>query len=178
MAVDIGDLIESLKREVSAPGSEETTFPNAEDDSWFGNLTDCFWQVKLDGLLGGYTMDADGLITPIAPGGPEISGDWQQMIVIYAGIRIVMNQIRAINTGFRAKAGPVEFEVTQSASSMNALLDALQKKWDTILVRLGDLGEMPSYYIDSLIEREIGMYYGDFAWVSQQAYGNATYMIG
>jgi len=37
MAIDLGDLVESLQREVSPPGTN--LFPDAVDDEYFGHLT-------------------------------------------------------------------------------------------------------------------------------------------
>jgi hypothetical protein len=175
MAVDLGDLIDSIKREVSVPGAEETTFPNATDDSWLGNLLDSFWEAKLDGLMAAYTADTDGLVTPIDPNGTDLSRDWQQMIVFYAGIRIVRNNLRAINGLFRAKAGTVEFETQQSSQLLKSILDELRYRLNLILTRLSDLGQLPSFYIDSLVERDMGIYYGDITWESGAAHAYGTY---
>lgn len=170
MAVDIGDLIDPLKREVSAPGAEETTFPNADDDSWFGNLEDSFWEAKLDGLMAGYT-EQDGLITPMDVNAADMPREQQQLIVYYAGVRIVRNHLRALPTVFRSKAGPVEYEVQHSATILKALLDELTKKRDQVLENLSSLGLVPSYYIDAILERDVY----DSLWVSANVQPYATW---
>lgn len=163
MSVDLGDLVESLKREVAAPGEEETAFPNATEDIWLGNLQDAFWDARLDGMLAGFT-ESDGLVTPVS-GTTEITRDLQQLVVLYAGIRIVRNSLRTLNTTFRAKAGPVEFETQNSASVLKGLLDLLMERRHAVLLRLSDLGQVPSYYIDAVYGRELSIHYGDTHWV-------------
>lgn len=160
MAVDLGDLIESLQREVSPPG--ENLFPDATDDEWFGNLQDSFWDARLDGLLEGYT-EQDGQVTPIS-GDVELTRDLQQIVVLYAGIRIVRNHLRALNTLFRAKAGPVEFETQKSAQMLAGLLDELRERRRILLTRLGDMGVTDSFYIDALIARDESLRWGDTYW--------------
>lgn len=161
MAVDLFDLVEPLKREVSPPG--EDLFPNATDDDYFGNLQDAFWDARLDGLLEEYT-ESDGSITPIS-GSTDMTRDLQQVIVLYAGVRIVRNHLRALNTVFRSKAGPVEFETQKAASVLKALLDELRTRRNTVLSRLSDVGGVDSYYIDALLERDESIYYEDTYWV-------------
>lgn len=160
MAVDLGDLIESLRREVSPPG--EDLFPDATDDDYFGNLQDSFWDARLDGLLEGYT-ESDGLVVPTS-GTTELTRDLQQLVVLYAGVRIVRNHLRALNTLFRSKAGPVEFETQKSAQVLKAILDELHARRNLVLTRLSDVGSVDSYYIDALIARDESLGYGDTYW--------------
>lgn len=160
MAVDLGDLIEPLQREVSPPG--EDLFPNATEDEWLGNLQDAFWDARLDGLLEGYT-EVDGSVTPVS-GTTEMARELQQIVVLYAGVRIVRNHLRALNTLFRAKAGPVEFEQQKSANLLTDLLAELRDRRKTLLIRLGDLGLTDSYYIDALVARDQSLGWGDTFW--------------
>lgn len=160
MAVDLGELIESLRREVSPPG--EDLFPDATDDDYFGNLQDAFWDAKLDGLLKNYT-ESDGLVVPTT-GTTEISRELQQLVVLYAGLRIVRNHLRAMNTVFRSKAGPVEFETQKSAQLLSGLLDELRTRRRLVLDRLAEIGALDTYYIDAVIARDDSMRYGDTYW--------------
>lgn len=160
MAVDLGDLIESLQREVSPPG--EDLFPNATDDDWFGNLQDAFWEARLDGLLEGFT-ESDGSVVPTS-GTTDLSRDMQQIVVLYAGVRIVRNHLRSLNTVFRSKAGPVEFETQKSAQLLKGLLDELRSRRNLVLTRLSDLGAVNSYYIDAIVARDESLGYGDTYW--------------
>lgn len=153
MAIDLGDLIESLEREVSPPGTD--LFPDAVEDEYFGHLQDSFWEVKLDGIeaFENYT-ESEGLVTPVT-GTTELTRDLQQLIVLYAGIRIVRNTLRNINTLFRSVAGPVEFETQTSASVLTAILNELQMRRNFILNRLSDIGAVDTTYIDMVITRDL-----------------------
>lgn len=164
MSVDLSTLVESLKREVTPPGEEETTFPDATDETWMGYLSDGFWEIRLDGMLAGFT-EASGLVSP-STGTTELTRDMLQLVVFYAGIRILRNQILAFNTVFRAKAGPVEFETQKSAQTLKALLDDMRERRNLVLYRLSDVGVVPSYYIDALRSREESMSWGDISWTS------------
>jgi hypothetical protein len=155
MAVDLSELVPSLKREVGTPGTEESTFPAANEDSWVGYLSDAFWSARLDGMLAGYT-ESDGLVDP------DLDRDLQQLIVLYAGIAIVRNELLRMQTTFRAKSGPVEYEVQQAASVLKGLLDDMTARKALVMKRLSDLhAGTGTYYIDSLTERDrqINTYY-------------------
>lgn len=164
MSVDLAELVPSLKRAVSAPGAEDTTFPDATDDSFLGYLQDAFWECRLDGMLVGF-VEADGLIDPSTVGAADLTRDLQQLVILYAGIDIVVNQIRALQTTFRAVAGPVQFEIQRSAQVLKAILDELKYRRDIVLLRLSDIGTVPSYVIDAVISRDISIGYGGTVWV-------------
>lgn len=153
MALDLEDLIDPLKREVGTPGTEDDTYPSASTASWVGFLQDGFWEIYLDGFAQDYQV-ADGIVTNRTEGGDDIGGDLQQLIVLYAGMRIIRNELRQMNTTFRAKAGPVEFETQKSAQVLKAILDELTARRNLALQRLSDLVSTDTYYIDAVIERD------------------------
>jgi hypothetical protein len=161
MSVDLSSLIPVLRREVSPPGTD--LFPDATSSEWLGNLQDGFWETILDGVISGYT-EASGLVTPVS-GTTELARELQQVVVFYAGYRIVRNVMRQLNTQFRAKAGPVEYETQQSANLLVAVFKELKEKRDLLLTRLSDLGAVPSYYIDAVIQRNDMLMYSDQWWV-------------
>ncbi len=163
MPVDLADLVEPLQREVSQPGAELTTFPNADDSSWIGYLSDSFWEIRLDSLFSGFGEE-DGVVSPTATGDPDLTRDMQQLIVLYAGIRIIRNQLLAINTVFRAKAGPVEYETQKSAQILKAILDELKLRRNFVLIRLADVGSEDVYYIDAILERDDSLSFGGSIW--------------
>lgn len=163
MAVDLGELIESLRREVSQPGAENTTFPNATDDAFFGYLQDAFWEARLDGVITGYT-ETDGLVESLPSGGTDLGRELQQLIVIYAGMRIIRNQLLSMSTTFRAKGGPVEYETQRSAQVLKAAYDDLVARRNYILAVLADIGAVDTYYIDAVMERDNNLGYGDNYW--------------
>lgn len=185
MAVDLGDLVESLMREVNPLGGD--AFTNATEDMYLGYLQDAFWEARLDGITVLSAWDeADGSVTPITVGGADITRDLQQLLVFIAGVRIIRNQLINLNTSFRAKAGPVEYETEQSGNLLIALLKDLQGQRNIILTRLSDVGAVPSYYFDALVEREFSLglglsdypsagYGGSSSGHSGSYYGNGWY---
>lgn len=162
MAVDLNDLILPLTREVNPPGSN--LYPDAVDDDWLGQLQDSFWEAKLYGFFGNFT-EADGLVSPIT-GTTDLERTLQQLIVLFAGIRSIRMKMVNLNTLFRAKAGPVEFETQNSANLLNTIMKQLQDKIDTLLKSLADsiLGGTQTYYINSLIGRDYSYLYGYEEW--------------
>jgi hypothetical protein len=149
VATDLSELIPSLKREVSTPGNEETTFPDADDDSWLGYLSDAFWSARLDGMLAGYTA-ADGIVTP------DIDGELQQLVILYAGMAIIRVELLRMQTKFRSKAGPVEYEVEQAATVLKGILDDMTARKALVLQRLSDVGAATdTYYIDALTQMDL-----------------------
>jgi hypothetical protein len=161
MAVDLGDLVESLQREVNPPGTN--FFPNASDDDWLGHLRDAFWEARLHGLLTGYTED-EGEVTPIS-GDTDLSRDLQQLIVLYAGFRITLTQFQNINSGFRAKAGPVEFEQNKSAQTLKGVLDAIKARISLVLDNLSEYGGAHTAVLDAVIERTYSQSVRETWWV-------------
>src|SRR3954463_14232674 len=96
---NIGDLIEPLKREVATPGTFDTVFPDTDDDALFGVLADGFSEAQLDGFFGTNTID---LVTGEID--PEISNGAAALVVIYAAMKILRGQMRALSSGERYKA--------------------------------------------------------------------------
>lgn len=162
MAVDLGDLTDNLIAEVNAPG--EDVFSSADEDDYLTRLQNAFWEATLDGLISGFE-ETDGVITP-ATGSTDISRELQQLVIFYAGISIVRNHIRSLDSVFRAVAGPVEFEVQKAASVLRDLLAELQRKRAILLERLSDLYGTDTYYIDSNRARDDSLRYGDTDYVS------------
>lgn len=180
---DMGDYITNLQREVQPPGTVE--FPNATDDDWLGNMIDGFWEARLDGLLQGYTMDENGKlyhITTMNQNLPDVAQptqgpqfqNWEadgqtretvQLVIFYAGYRILRNQLRTLRTQFRAAAGPVSFEYQQSASMLVELMRDLVNRRDIVLRRLSDLGVVPTYYIDALTSRDLAIQNQSTYWI-------------
>lgn len=161
-AVDLEDLVDSLRRTVSPPGID--LFPLATDDDWVGRLQDGFWAATLDGFfLGAYT-ESNGLITPVNPGSPDMGRDLQQLIVFYASFRIVLSAIRNFTSLTRSKAGPVEFETTSSPNLMRDLLKELAEERNILLRRLSDIGTVPSYYVDGVAARTDSIVNGITQW--------------
>jgi hypothetical protein len=163
MAVDLSDLIEDMKSELSVPG--ETSYATATDAQWVAQLRNAFWEAVLDGIINGY-VESDGIINPSASGGADLGRDFQQVIIYYAGIRIMRNRLLDLKTRFRAEAGPVKYEIEQSAQVLKGLLDELVRRRNVWLTRLSDLGSASTYYTDMVIARTDSISFGDTNWVA------------
>lgn len=154
MAVDLSDYVDTVRREVTPPGS--TTFATVSDEVFVGYLADAFWEVTLDGFLGtatnsngngmvpnaAYSCDSSGIIVPqnnpqalagaasytLTPYEPDVDINRSEiaLICLYAGIKIIRNQLMSQSTKTRAKAGPVEFEQDFSANLLVEMLKELQ----------------------------------------------------
>jgi len=163
MSVDLGDLVDNLKAEVNAPG-EDVFGTDASDDDYIHRLQNAFWETLLDGLVSGY-FETDGIVTPDS-GSTEISRERQQLVIFYAGISIVRNHIRSLDTVFRAVAGPVEFEVQKAATVLRDLLAELQRKRALLLERMSDTYSTDAYFFDSVYDKSDALGYGDISYPS------------
>lgn len=183
MAVDLFDLVEAVKREVNPPGSD--LFPDATDDAYLGSLTDAFWEVRLFGFLSGFEENAaarggpaefgEGKVTPIGadatyddPDGyspDDLGRDQQQLIVLWAGWKIVLARMGSLNSVFRAKAGPVEYETQYAASVLKAVLDTLKGRIDLVLNVVGQGAGTPVAILDSVMNSTYAVAAGDYYWV-------------
>jgi hypothetical protein len=150
MAVDLADYVDSLKREVIPMGT--TLFADVNEDVWIGHLSDAFWEARLDGFLTGYVADADGVVTPES-GTTDLDRRYIALVVLYAGIRVLRNRILNMNTGFRAKAGPVEFEQQNSATMLAEMLKQLRATKDRILDELDEAEATSVLYLDAFSTR-------------------------
>lgn len=162
MAVDLFDLVEPLKRSISSPGVD--SFPGATDDVFAGYLSDAFWEIRMLDMLTEWT-EGDGSVTPINPATGDIPRQLQQLIVLYAGITIVTNELKNLETLFRAKAGPAEFETQKSGALLRDILAELQRRRAVVEAHLFELGVVTDAYIDSVAERDYAQTYGYSYWV-------------
>ena len=151
MAVDLSEeqYIASLQREVTPLGA--SLFSNVSDDVWVGYLTDAFWEAKLDGFMEGYIEDEGEIVHE--SGGPDLDRRFVALIVLYAGIRVLRNRILNMNTGFRAKAGPVEFEQQNSATMLAEMLKQLRSTKDRVLEELDEWEATKTMVLDALSVR-------------------------
>lgn len=163
MAVDLNDLVDSLKRAVSPP--DEDLYADVTTTQWVGYLSDAFWTARIQaGLFSGYTINEDDEIEP-STGSTDLGRDYQQIIVLYAALNIVTSSIRNTNTLFRAKAGPAEFETQNSATNLNSVLRELQTQRDMILARLSDLGASVDFITDLTVGINDPLVYEDAYWI-------------
>lgn len=160
-AIDLEDLVDSLKAEVNVPGID--SFPGATAAEWKARLQNAFWNAMWDGVISGYSED-DGTVTPDS-GDTPLSRELQQIIVFYAGMNVVRNQLRTLNTTDKAKAGPVEYEIQKSAQLLKGILEEMTERRNILLSRLSDMGESPSYYTDMLAARDYSLNLGITSWI-------------
>lgn len=164
MAVNIADLVESLRREIS-PLSGSNPYSDVSDAVLEGLLSDAFWEGRLNGMFAGYTLDVDtGEITPFS-GSDDMDRTEMQAIVLWAGYRTVLNDMRNIQSVFRAKAGPVEYEVQQSAQVLSEVLKAIKERIDRLISSLAEVDESTALVFDSVIASTISISDGDSWWV-------------
>jgi len=183
VAVDLFNLVEPLKREVQPPGSD--LFPDSTDDDWLGSLTDAFWEVRLYGFLYGYEENAsarggdpafgEGIVTPHGveatyddPTGwsdEDLSRELQQLVVLWAGWKIVLTRMSALQTLFRAQAGPVEYETQYAASVLKNVLDQLKARIDWVIGNLRPGNASAVTVFDQVIERTYAVATGELWWV-------------
>lgn len=162
MSIELGDLIESLEREISPPGVD--LYPDSTEDILLGHLQDAFWEARLFGLLAGFT-EADGQVSNLTEDGDELGRELQQLIVLYAGFRITLTQFQNLNTTFRTKAGPVEFETQKSAAQLKGVLDAIKERLGLILRNLSAYGGTTTTVFDAVVERTYSQGVGEVWWV-------------
>lgn len=161
MAVDLGEHTDSLRRAITPLGS--TAYSNVSDEVLTDYLTDAFWLGRLDGFYVGYSADDEGLVTPIDASDPDLDRAWVSLIILYAAVSILANQILATNTKFRAKAGPVEFEQENSATVLNEMLKQLTAAKQRIIDQMLDVSNPSNVYlIDAYTTRQLSAasYYG------------------
>lgn len=162
MAVDLGDLVPYLQAAVSPPGND--LFADTVEDEWITRLANGFWNARLDGLLAGY-VESDGSITPTS-GTDDMSREMQQVIVFFSAYDTILLALRALNTQFKAVAGPVSFETQQSANLLKDIAEDLRERRNILLRRLSDMGSTSAYVIDSIIARQDSLMAQATTWVS------------
>jgi hypothetical protein len=129
--VDLADFVPSLRREVTPPGSD--VFSDVSDDVFTGYLADAFWEARLDGFLPAWEADEDGVVTPVPPNTVDLPRDQIAAILIYAGVRVLRNQILNTQTSFQATAGPVSYQVQNSATMLVEMLKQLKAVKDRLV---------------------------------------------
>lgn len=163
MSVDLGNLVDAARAAVNAPG--EDNFPNGTDDDYLLRLINGFWGAVLDGIIVGYSVDDNGIVTPNS-GTTDLDREFQQVVIFYMAIDVVTNALRSINTMTHSVAGPVEFEIQKSANTLRDVLKELQNRRAIILRRLSDVGSTKSSYVDGVLARDLSQHYGEQPYVS------------
>ncbi len=124
MAVSLETLVPYFDAEVNPPGV--TLYPNTSSGSKLFMLSNAFWELRLSSLLSNYE-EAEFVITPIS-GTTDIGRAEQQLIILFAAYSVALRAFQNVNSSFKAVAGPVEYEVQKSATTLKAVLDALKER--------------------------------------------------
>lgn len=141
------------------PGTFATAFPSTTNSEIAASLADAFGEAQLDGFFGTAVLDVEeGTVDP------DLSTAGAALVVMYAGMRLVRQQLR--NTKTRYKAGPVEVE--QSANALTEELKQLERRRNQLIqnaVRAGR-GTGTTFVADMYVARAASYdYYGGFfAW--------------
>jgi hypothetical protein len=80
MADDLSDSLDSLRYAVARPGTFTTNYPETTDDMLLQTLMDGFAEAQLMGLLGTYSVDEDGFVSPALTGGQVA------LVVLFAAV--------------------------------------------------------------------------------------------
>jgi hypothetical protein len=186
MSVDLATLIEPLQIEIQIPGGD--AYASATEDDYLGYLINSFWEIRLYGLLAGFEEDvaarggppefAVGIITPLGvdpfyddPTGysvtEDLPRDLQQLIILWSAWKIALTNMASLNSVFRAKAGPVEYETQQAASVLTAVLDQLKSRILFLIDHLPSQygGQQNVVVFDAVIQRSESQAVGGTWWV-------------
>lgn len=127
----LAPLIPALKREVSGPGEFDADYPSSDDGELLGGLADAFGQAQLDGFFGTQVLDLTlNTVTP------DLSIAGQQLVVIYAGERILRSKLRSLKTKVTYKAGGVEYATESAAGAISQQLKDIQARKDALLKQI------------------------------------------
>jgi hypothetical protein len=119
----LSDLVPSLKREVAVPGTFSEFYPDTTDTDLVGSLMDAFAAAQLEGFFVGQALDLDTQeISPdLSPAGTAVVG-------IYAAERILTAQIMNMRQRTLYEAGPVKYEIENSANVLAQILKQLAER--------------------------------------------------
>ena len=163
MATPVSSMIPMLKRELNTPGAEQ--LPDLGGGDYLGYLADGFWDARLYTMLTDYTLvDGQDLGTP-QPAGTDYITDqatkeedlpeqFQMLVVIVAGTRMLRNRILTLAINYKATAGPVDYEQQASATTLRAILAGLERRLDELkLMYTDDFQPGAMVYFDGVLQR-------------------------
>lgn len=144
-----------LKGSLNSPGSVYFT---AEDAEWRIALGNAFWWARLRGYFPRYRVSADGTeIVNIDDEDVELDPQLQFVIVLMATLNALEARLASTATNRRAKAGPVESEVSQLASVLVELIRQRRRELETIRDEIvASDGATAAYVLDGFLARQGG----------------------
>lgn len=153
---ELSDLVGAYKRETALLGTYDETFPKSTDVEVVGALADAFAEAQLDGFFHGVALDLDdGSLTP------DLSTAGAGLVVLYAGARVVRQQIVQMNSRMRVKAGSVEYE-TERATLTQIQKDLTDRKKQLIENALRGIGTSVFVFDSYRSRMAAGNFYGGF----------------
>ena len=161
MATPVTELRDRLDREVNVPGFGQ--LPDITPSEMDGYIMDGFWECRLLGMLDSYTItDGTEFATPIGDNIQAVSdqGDlpeqYQMLVVILAGVRMVRLKVLNLAVNFKAEGGPVSYEQQASATTLRAVLASLEDRMRQLeAVYSTSLTPGAMYYFDSTMQRAV-----------------------
>jgi hypothetical protein len=163
MPTPLTELIPMMNRELNAPGTEQ--YPDMGAADYLGYIADGFWDARLATMLTSYTiLDGLDLVTPEdantdyftdqSTTTEDLPEQFQMLVVIYAGARLLRNKILTLAVNYKATAGPVDYEQQASATTLRAILATLQKRMDELKrMYSDDFSPGTLYYMDGPLQR-------------------------
>lgn len=160
--VDLSDLVPDLKVQVNPSDGDLYTFTTSQ---WVSLLRGSFWEAYLDGLITGYRVDNDGIVSPTSGStdpADAFPADLQQLLIFYVGVHLLTTKLHNMETVFRAKSGTNEYEVQHSASVLRALLSEYKDRRNYWLMTISQRGMSTSTFVlDNVIRRTEAIDFGD-----------------
>lgn len=154
MATPISDLRVILRREINIPGFEQ--LPDITNTELDGYISDAFWEARLMGMLSEYGSDGTNIYLSSDNG--DLPEQYQQLVSIVAGLRMIRLKMLNLAINLRAQAGPVEYEQQASATTLRAIFKSMEDRLKALLSIYSDqLGVSETYYYDSVLQREASM---------------------
>lgn len=158
MAVELGSLLPYFDAEINPPGVN--LYPESSSGQRLFMLANAFWELRLSNLLSGYE-EAEFIITPIS-GTTDLGRAEQQLIVLFAAYSVALRAFQNVNSSFKAVAGPVEYEVQKSATTLKAVLDALKERLKAIVEVVNNSSAgTDACVFDGVIARSSSIAYGE-----------------
>ena len=169
MAVDLSDYVDTLRREISLPTGE---LFSVSDDYLVGCLADGFWEAVIDQLITGYTCDADGIVTATTAA-TEFPREQVAVVVLYAGLKILRNQLINTKTRTTAKAGPVEYTTETGSNVITTMMKQLNEVKNRLLY-ITQYGNTEFFILDAFSARQASplSYHGHLYDVFNDAFGD------
>lgn len=152
---DLADLVEAYKREVALPGTFTTAFPTITDEHIAAALGDAFGEAQMDGFFGSMELDTDGWTIA-----PDLSTAGAAVVIMYAGMRVVRQQIRAMKSAVTYEAGIVKYAIQQSASALGEDLKQLERRRNQVIANARRGAGTSVFMIEGYVARGRNNFYG------------------